>query len=200
MPLPEQLALETPQRLDRHRMPLPQQSAPGTPQRRTRQEEQDQPSDHTRNAGLQSDGRQVRYAHALASQYCRPGGQAIANHQIHHNVLNDMSRRRAILLCTRVHPSQCTGPVLDNPSRSTDCEPINHRQCVDEDCVPEERKGTTGGLSSNGLVWKSMSSVGDAEHDPRSIRPRRGFFCGVKPAGRTSEPFDGLSARIFCAG
>ena len=26
-----------------------------------------------------------------------------------------------------VHPSTCTGPVLDNPSRGTDCESSNHR-------------------------------------------------------------------------
>ena len=31
----------------------------------------------------------------LAPQYCRPGGPAIANHLIHHVVVNDMPRRRA---------------------------------------------------------------------------------------------------------
>ena len=44
MPLPQQLALETPQRLDRYGLPLPQQSAPRTPRRRTRQDAQKLPS------------------------------------------------------------------------------------------------------------------------------------------------------------
>ena len=102
MPLPQQLALETPQRLDRHGMPLPQQSAPETPQRRTRQEEQDQPSrtlsTHKASGCTQPVGGTVKrwlarevLEHAL--QYCRPGGPATANHLIHHDVLNKMSRR-----------------------------------------------------------------------------------------------------------
>ena len=82
------------------------------------------------------------------------------------------------------------------------------------------RRGVRGLLGTSRR--KSMSSVGDAENDPHSIRPRRGFFvrgqtgrshcpshlmraqleylCEVTLAPRTSEPFDELSARIFVPG
>ena len=58
--------------------------------------------------------------------------------------------------------------------------PLIHRQCVDEDCVPEERRGTTVDSARSGLSARRLRQVGS-----RARRLRQ-------------EPFDGPSARMKC--
>ena len=82
-----------------------------------------------------------------------------------------MSRRRATLLCTRVHPSWCTGPVLDNPSRSTDCEPIS----------------STGSAGSSA---RRLRQVGSSARRLRQV--------GWSAQRLRQEPFDEPSARMKC--
>ena len=104
MPLPQQVALVTPQRPDRLELPLPRLSAPWTPQRRTHQEVQHWPSRtlstpqcirmyatsrRDRTAMVGGRGRQTR-----PPQYYRPGEPAIANHLTRHEVHHQVSRRR----------------------------------------------------------------------------------------------------------
>ena len=49
-------------------------------------------------------------------------------------------------------------------------------------------------------AWIFAGSNRQVAHPSHLMRAQLGFLCEVTPAPRTSEPFDGLSARIFYAG
>ena len=158
------------------------------------------------------------------SQYCRPGEPAIANHQTHHEVNNELSRR-LVEECGITSHSHRTGRNCESLSRSTSASARGGQDAPEEmrrEQKAKKMRKKRGAVTAGKIVgevdelsWRCSKrspfhkasawifcagSDRQVAHPSHLMRAQLGLLCEVTPAPRTSEPFDGLSARIFCAG
>ena len=161
-------------------LPLPQQLALGTPQRQTRQEVRDRPS------RTQSTPQSIKMYTT-----CRRDTKAMVGSRGRHPRPPVLSPR-GTGDCQPSDPSQCTQRHVP-PTRHTALHGVldlfwttHHEALIASPSTTGSALTKTASLKKEreqlwtqlewARVWKSMSSVGDAENDLHSMRPRRGFF------------------------